>query len=121
MVTDGSGWRPDDQPRPSPTEPNIEESVLDPAGQHTPAQEEALAEQAQADEEAIERAGQETTAREIEADQIPDAGAKGAPGAGDREEAAARADAEVEVERGLIEDDSLAVAPDAEDADDLDT
>ena len=119
MMTDNGGWRADDQPRPSPTEPDIEESVLDPAGHHTPAQEEALAEQTQADQEAIERAGHETTEREIEAGQIPKAGPKGTPGAGAEEEAAVRAEAEGE--RGLIEEDSLAVAPDAEDADDLDT
>ncbi len=51
----------------------------DPAGHHTPAQEEALAEQTQTDEEDIERAGDETTAREIETGEIPDAAGDGTP------------------------------------------
>ena len=116
VMTDNSDARGDEEPRPSPTEPDIEESALDPAGHHTPAQEQALAEQTQTDEENIERAGDETTAREVESGQLPDAAGDGTPGAAAGGEAATSADAEAG--RGQIEEDSLAVTPDAEDADD---
>ena len=114
-MTDNGGARAD-EPRPSPTEPHVEESALDPAGHHTPEQEQVLAEQAQADEDEIERVGDETAEREIEASQTPNAGGNGTPEGG--EDVAARADAEVQ--RRLIEEDSRAAAPDPDDADDLD-
>ena len=118
MMTDNSNVRGDEEPRPSKTEPDVEESALDPAGHHTPAQEEALAEQVQADEEAIERAGDEAADREAEADRNPHAGANETSGSGD-ESATARADAEFG--RRLAEKDDLAAASEAEDADELDT
>jgi len=117
MMTDNSNVRGDEEPRPSKTEPYVEESALDPAGHHTPAQEEALAEQVQADEEDIERTGYETAERE--SGQTADAGAKGTPGPGVEKEASARADADIG--RRLTKEDDLAAASEAEDADDLDT
>lgn len=117
-MTNDNGARGDEQPRPSPTEPDVLESALDPAGHHTPAQEEALAEQVQADEEDIERVGDETAEREAEADQSPNAGANKTHGSGE-ENASARADAEFG--RRLAEKDNLAAASEAKDADEADT
>jgi len=118
-MTDNSNARGDEEPRPSPTEPYVEESALDPAGHHTPAQEEALAEQVQSDEEDIERTGHETAERESEGSRSPNAGAKGTPRTGVEDQASARADDEVD--RRLTDEDDLAAASEAEDAEDLDT
>jgi hypothetical protein len=112
-MTDNSDARGNEQPRPSPTEPYVEESALDPAGHHTPADEEALSEQVQADEEDIERTGYETAERESEAGQPPNARANDAPGAAAEGDASARADADIN--RRLTEDDDVAAASEADD------
>lgn len=53
-----------DEETPSPTEPDIEESALDPGEFHTRDEEEQLAEQVQEDQKQIEHIGDETAARE---------------------------------------------------------
>ena len=88
VMADNSRARGSEEPHPSPTEPDVDESALDPAGHHTPAQEEAVAEQTQTDEEDIERAGDETTAREIETGHIPDTAGNATPEAGAGDDAA---------------------------------